>query len=225
LPGIKLEDSPKLFEPFFTTKTAGKGTGLGLAMVYGAVRQNGGCIAVSSEVGHGTTFRIYLPRVDEPEASPNPIIEELPSTGSETVALVEDDEQVRHLAVRILEHLGYHVYAFGSGKEALESLSSALPHVDLLLTDVIMPEMNGRTLAHQMQALYPEIRVLYASGYDDDVIVHHGVLDEGINFLPKPYTVSGLAKSVRDVLDRRPVARGSSFPRVREDNDNGEGSD
>jgi DNA-binding response OmpR family regulator len=137
---------------------------------------------------------------------------EVPRTGDETILLVEDEEQVRNLAERILKHLGYEVYAFDTGKNALLALSTMETRVDLLLTDVIMPEMNGRTLADLVRALRPDIKVLFASGYTDEAIVHHGVLDEGIDFIAKPYTVLGLAQRVRAVLERPPGAKSPLQP-------------
>jgi two-component system, cell cycle sensor histidine kinase and response regulator CckA len=202
--GMSDEVREHLFEPFFTTKGPGKGTGLGLSMVYGAVHQNGGIIDVSSEVGVGTTFRLYLPRFEEKTPQPVSAAGTAPPAGAETIVLVEDEEQVRTLAVRILMRLGYRVYSYGNGKEAFFALSQMDQRVDLLLTDVIMPEMNGRALADRVRLIRPEIKVLFASGYAADVIAQHGLLDGGTAFIAKPYTIEGLARRVRAVLDRAP---------------------
>jgi PAS domain S-box-containing protein len=200
--GTGIEPSVKehLFEPFFTTKEHGKGTGLGLAMVYGAVRQHGGHIEVYTEPGRGTTFKVYLPRVDAPvdTARGGP---EQARRGSETIILVEDADALRTLAVRLLQRQGYRVLAFRDGAEALGGLAAIEGPVHLLLTDVVMPGMNGRVLAEQMAAVVPDIKVLFTSGYTENVVVHHGVLKRGINFLPKPYTPEVLAARVRQVLD------------------------
>jgi PAS domain S-box-containing protein len=189
-----------LFEPFFTTKEHGKGTGLGLAMVYGAVRQHGGHIEVYTEPGRGTTFKVYLPRVDDPVDSVRRSPERAPR-GNETVILVEDADALRMLAVRLLERQGYRVLAFRDGAEALGGLAALEGPAHLLLTDVVMPGMNGRVLAEQMATLRPGLKVLFTSGYTENVVVHHGVLKRGINFLPKPYTPEALAARVREALD------------------------
>jgi two-component system cell cycle sensor histidine kinase/response regulator CckA len=189
-----------VFEPFFTTKDRGKGTGLGLAMVYGAVRQHGGHVEVYSEPGRGTTFKVYLPRVDEEPQGVKPEAKHAPQ-GTETVWLVEDADPLRTLAVRLLSRHGYRVHAFRNGGEALDAAAKAPGPVHLLLTDVVMPGMNGRVLAERMAAVRPEVKVLFTSGYTENVVVHHGVLKKGINFLPKPYTPQDLAARVREVLD------------------------
>ena len=200
--GMSPDVQAHLFEPFFTTKGPGRGTGLGLAMVYGAVSQNGGRVDVSSEVGHGTTFRIYLPRVADAGALVAVGADGARPRGTETIVLVEDEEAVRSLASLLLARQGYMVHAFGSGPEAIDALGAMTEPVHLLMTDVVMPEMNGRVLAERVVALRPAIRVLFTSGYTADAIVHHGVLDEGVEFLPKPYTVGSLARRVREVLDK-----------------------
>jgi PAS domain S-box-containing protein len=200
--GIPEAAKPHLFEPFFTTKEHGKGTGLGLAMVYGAVKQNRGSIEVESEPGQGATFRIYLPRVD---AAPDPLPVPSHTTrlprGTETVLLVEDEEKVRAVAVGLLARQGYTVYDYADAADALGAVSQLRGPVHLLITDVVLPGMNGRVLAQRIEALRPEIKVLYTSGYSEDVVIHHGVLDPGIEFLPKPYTIELLARRVREVLD------------------------
>ncbi len=207
--GMTADVQSHLFEPFFTTKEAGRGTGLGLAMVYGAVTQNGGRIEVYSEVGHGTTFRIYLPRVSE-AATPVETRERSPLPGGgETIVVVEDDDAIRALTMRLLKGLGYNTHAYRSGVEALRALETMQAPIDLVVTDVIMPEMKGSELAQRLRQLRPGLRVLFASGYSEDVIAHHGVLDPGVDFLQKPYSIEGLARRVREALDR-PVAHGSS---------------
>ncbi len=208
--GMSPERAAHVFEPFFTTKGLGKGTGLGLATVYGAVRQNGGHVDVASQLGRGTTFRIVLPRVD---AAPEPRRDARPGSlprGREHVILVEDDDVVRVAATRMLAWLGYQVHAHASGAEALAALPGLPPEAALLVTDVVMPGMNGRELADRMLALRPDLRVLYASGYTHDVITHEGVLDEGIEFLEKPYSLESLGRRVREILDQaaRPVVAG-----------------
>ncbi len=201
--GAGMSESVKahLFEPFFTTKEPGKGTGLGLAMVYGAVKQNGGNVEVYSELGHGTTFKIYLPQAKAGGEATRPEARAGLPRGTETIVLVEDDELVRALAVLLLERQGYTVHAFPDGASAIDAVTTMTGPLHLLLTDVIMPGMNGRVLAEQITALRPTIKVLYASGYTANVIAHHGVLKAGIEFLAKPYSMSMLAGRVREVLD------------------------
>jgi len=191
-----------LFEPFFTTKEAGRGTGLGLAMVYGAVKQNGGQIEVYSELGHGTTFKIYLPAVsDRPGAALESSSEHRPP-GTEAIVLVEDEEHVRAIASRMLGHLGYTVHAFGDGPSAIAAVTQMAEIPPLLVTDVVMPGMNGQVLMERLLELRPSMRALFTSGYTANVIVHHGVLREGIEFLAKPYSLDLLAQRVREVLDK-----------------------
>ena len=203
--GMPDEVKAHLFEPFFTTKPVGRGTGLGLATIFGAVKQAGGAIDVTSEVGRGTTFRIYLPAVEGPVSSLHR--REAPATwegGSETILLVEDERMVRELAVKVLRRLGYHVLAAASGEEALATAGAFEGAIHLLLTDVVMPGINGRELADRVLALRPETRVLFASGYSENVIVSGGVVEESLNFIAKPYTPTSLARRVRDVLDDGP---------------------
>jgi len=200
--GMDANTQRRIFEPFFTTKEKGKGTGLGLATVYGIVKQSGGFIWLYSEPGHGTTFKIYLPRVDTPvggEPEPPVTVESL--RGTETVLIAEDSDAVRKVARAVLERHGYTVLDASNGPAALEVAIWHSAPIHLLLTDVIMPEMSGRELADRLTELRPDVRVLYFSGYTDDAIVRHGVLEEGIAYLEKPFTPDKLAHKVREVLD------------------------
>jgi CheY-like chemotaxis protein len=208
--GMDEETRTRIFEPFFTTKQLGKGTGLGLATVYGIVKQSGGYIWVYSEAGIGSTFKIYLPSV-EAEISRENVSETSPPLprGSETVLLVEDDRTVRLLAGEMLEMNGYTVLEARDGQEALDLVRRHRHPIHLLLTDVVMPQMSGRQLADGIASIHPGIRVLYMSGYTDGVIAHHGVLDAGVAYLQKPFTADSLARKVREVLDAR-AARGTS---------------
>ncbi|MGO8990811.1 MAG: PAS domain S-box protein [bacterium] len=201
--GMEPEVRDRVFEPFFTTKGKGKGTGLGLSTVYGIVKQSNGNIWVYSEPGKGTTFKIFLPRVDEPADNlrAQAAGEEF-SRGSETILVVEDDKEVRNLAVRILKRQGYTVLDGSYGDEALNVCRNHQGPIHLLLTDVVMPGMSGRELAKRLESFHPEMKVLYMSGYTDDAIVMHGVLVQGVNYIQKPFTVDALAKKVREVLER-----------------------
>ncbi len=193
----------RVFEPFFTTKGKGKGTGLGLSMVYGIVKQSNGNIWVYSEPAKGTTFKIFLPRVDEPveKLKTQEAGEEFPR-GSETILIVEDDREVRNLTVRILKRQGYAVLDGSYGDEAFNVCRQHKGPIHLLVTDVVMPGMDGRTLSECLSQLHPEMKVLYMSGYTDNAIVHRGVMGKGMNYIQKPFTVDALAKRVREVLDR-----------------------
>ena len=194
---------PRIFEPFFTTKDKGKGTGLGLSTVYGIVKQSGGYVAVYSEPGRGTTFKVYLPRVDEPlEQPPDAAPQSAPAAprAEGTVLLVEDEAALRSMIQEILEEAGYTVLSSASPEEALAAARSHPGPVHLLLSDVVMPRMGGRDLAAQVSALRPGLRVLYMSGYTDEAIVHHGMLDSGTHFLQKPFTSDALLGRVRDLL-------------------------
>jgi PAS domain S-box-containing protein len=201
--GMPPEVRERVFEPFFSTKEKDKGTGLGLSTVYGIVKQSGGNIWVYSEPGQGTTFKIYLPRVDEPleELRERVMGEELPR-GSETILVVEDDEEVRKLTVQMLKKQGYRVLEAANGSETLIICGQQKEPIHLILTDVVMPGMSGRELVNHLTPLYPEMKVLYMSGYTDNAIVHHGVLEEGINYIQKPFTPDSMARKVREVLDR-----------------------
>jgi CheY-like chemotaxis protein len=196
--GMDADTKAHLFEPFFTTKP--QGTGLGLATVYGAVSQNGGFIEVDSETGQGTVVRIYLPAVSgAAEATvAGPVAA---ARGLETILLVEDEPLVRELARRALVARGYGVIAHASGRDAIEAAARFAGTIELLVTDVVLPGINGRELATQLALTRPGLRTLFTSGYTDDIIGHHGVLEPGVSFLPKPYTPQALAEKVRSVLD------------------------
>jgi signal transduction histidine kinase/CheY-like chemotaxis protein len=193
-----------MFEPFFTTKGPGKGTGLGLATVYGIVKQSGGHVAVYSEVGHGTTFKIYLPAIAQALTTSEEPAPSSPPRGSETILLVEDEAELRELLAEVLEDHGYAVLRAGDGGEAVTLCAERERPIDLLLTDVIMPGMSGRELVDRVQPLRPAMKVLYMSGYTDGAIVHHGVLERGIAFIQKPFAPPAIAHKVREVLDGIP---------------------
>ena len=193
-----------LFEPFFTTKGTGKGTGLGLATVYGIIKQNNGFINVYSEPGQGTTFRIYLPRhLGKAEQARTEDVTQRPLSGHETILLVEDDPAMLKMAAVMLKRQGYTVLAANTPGEAIRLAKEHAGEIHLLLTDVVMPEMNGRDLAKNLLSLYPHLKRLFASGYTANVIAHHGVLDEGVHFIQKPFSAQDLAAKVRTVLDER----------------------
>lgn len=199
--GMRPEIKERIFEPFFTTKKMGKGTGLGLSTVYGIVKQSGGNIWVYSEPGHGTTFKIYLPRVDEPLEKPQKeAMGEIPK-GSETILVVEDEETVRKLAVRLLKKQGYEVLEAQDGGRAFMLCEEYREPIHLILTDVVMPGMSGRKLVERLKEIHPEAKALYMSGYTDNVILHHGILEKGIEFIQKPFTLESLSRKVREVLD------------------------
>ncbi len=201
--GMPPEVRARIFEPFFTTKDVGKGTGLGLSTVYGIVRQSEGHIAVSSQLGLGTTFRVYLPRAEAPEPTAADATAEKMPEGTEHILLVEDDSSVRRLSKELLIRLGYSVTEAASGRAGLALGSDDTRHFDLALCDVILGDMSGPAVAEALSALRPSIRVLYMSGYTDEAIVRTGVLDEGKPFLQKPFTPMQLAKKIREVLDEQ----------------------
>jgi two-component system, cell cycle sensor histidine kinase and response regulator CckA len=201
--GMGKEVVDHLFEPFFTTKGIGKGTGLGLAIVYGIVKQNEGYIHVDSQPGEGTTFRIYLKHVPENILEAGPKTMDIPRHEvMETVLIVEDEILILNLSKRILESLGYNVLIANHPKDAIQLAREYAGDIHLLLTDIVMPEMNGREISNRLLLLRPGLKCLFMSGYTDDVIAHHGVLDEGMNFIQKPFTVATLETRVREVLDQ-----------------------
>jgi CheY-like chemotaxis protein len=202
--GMDAETQARIFEPFFTTKAAGKGTGLGLSTVYGIVKQSGGNIWTYSEIDKGTTFKIYLPRVD---GFHNEVVEQgaqLVLRGTETVLLVEDEEQVRQIAREILLSQGYHVLTAANGELALAVAEQYPDEIHLLITDVVMPVMSGRALVERLTPLRPNMAVLYMSGYTDDAVVRHGLLGDRLEFIQKPFTADSLARKVRKACAARP---------------------
>jgi two-component system, cell cycle sensor histidine kinase and response regulator CckA len=201
--GISEAVKKHLFEPFYTTKEVGKGTGLGLATVYGSVMQNQGFIDVDSKTGSGTTFNIYFPHTDDQQTETwkrEMDNEDLPA-GSETIVLVEDEKIVREMTLKLLKRLGYTILAYSNGDKAFLDLQNFAIPFQLLLTDVIMPGMNGRMLAEKLSALRPNLKILFTSGYAGDLLARRGVLDQGLNFIGKPYSPKELAKKIRKVLD------------------------
>jgi PAS domain S-box-containing protein len=206
--GMDAKTQARIFEPFFTTKEEGKGTGLGLATVYGVIKQSEGHIWVYSELGKGTTFKIYFPRVDEPaERSATERGESRSMRGTETILLAEDSTLLRVLTCALLENNGYEVIAAENGMEAVKLAERFDRPIHLLLTDVVMPGMSGRELADRLAVKRPDMRVLYMSGYTDDAIVHHGVLEPGLSFLQKPFSQEALTHKLRKVLDRPETVR------------------
>src|SRR5690606_15569928 len=197
---------PHTFAPFFTAKEKGKGTGLGLSTVYGIVKQSGGFIWVYSEPGQGSTFKVYLPRVEAPAERPPSRREVAANGGNETILLVEDEPAVRDLAQRILRRKGYRVVAAQNGREALDLVERHADAIDLLVTDLVMPQMDGRELAQRLAARRPGLRVLFMSGYTGDTIAQRGVLDPDVAFIEKPFSPEGLAHKVREILDARVTA-------------------
>jgi two-component system cell cycle sensor histidine kinase/response regulator CckA len=189
------------FDPYYTTKGPAEGTRLGLATVYGSVEQSGGHIRVDSEPGAGTTFSIYLPRTDATPETNSPRATDILPRGTETVLLVEDEADLRNLAKEVLEHLGYTVLDASDPDNALRTARQHVGVIDLLLTDVVMPRMSGRALAETVAAARPETRILFMSGFTDDAIMRHRVLEPGTHFLEKPFTPQALAAKVREVLD------------------------
>jgi CheY-like chemotaxis protein len=192
----------KIFEPFFTTKGMGQGTGLGLATVYGIVKQNKGFINVYSEPGQGTTFKIYLPRHAAKADQMSKELTAAPAAqGHETILLAEDDPALLKMTRMILEKLGYRVLPAPTPGEAVRVASEYADEIHLIITDVVMPKMNGVDLSKTLVSLYPGLKHLFMSGYTGNNIAHHGVLDEGENFIQKPFTIHALAGKVREVLD------------------------
>ncbi len=208
--GMTPEVQQRIFEPFFSTKGPGRGTGLGLATVYGIVKQCGGSIWVKSAPGQGTTFKMYFPVVEGLPATEGLPAAEAESRlpipvrrrGQETILIVEDNQSLATFARRVLEARGYTVYVAAGAEEAEQLAGRHEGTIDLLLTDVVMPGTNGRDLARQLQAARPHLKTLFMSGYTEDAIVHHAVLDPDVAFLPKPFTADGLARKVRDELDK-----------------------
>jgi two-component system, cell cycle sensor histidine kinase and response regulator CckA len=199
--GMDASTQEKIFEPFFTTKQPGRGTGLGLATVFGIVNQHQGSIWVYSEIGKGTTFKIYLPRAPGSVQTVESVASESAHRGTETILVVEDEAMVRKLVCETLEAAGYGVIEARTPDEAVRLMSTSKGPIDLLLTDVVMPGMNGRDLYKKLDAIQPRLRVLYTSGYTDNVIVHHGILEAGLHFLQKPFTLHSLRQKVRQRLD------------------------
>ena len=200
--GMSEEDKARIFEPFFTTKKEGEGTGLGLSTVYGIMKQSGGWVSVSSKANNGSTFQVYLPRIEgSPGEAPTQKAVEVDPRGTETILVVEDQEDVRRLTCEILAGFGYKVIEAGSGDEALELCGQTDAVISLVLTDVVMPGMSGPELVDKLAALRRPIKVLYASGYTESVIVHHGVEKPGLAYIAKPFTPDGLGAKVREVLD------------------------
>jgi len=203
--GMTPEVKERVFEPFFTTKEKEKGTGLGLSTVYGIVKQSGGDIWVYSEPGYGTTFKIYLPRVDEPQNEEEIMeerLEEALPRGNETILVVEDNEEVRKVTGRILRMQGYRVLEASDGSDSFSISKQHDGPIHLMITDMVMSEMNGPELAKRLTSFYPEMKVLYMSGYVKNFISHQGILEKGMNYIQKPFTVDKLTRKVREVLDK-----------------------
>jgi CheY-like chemotaxis protein len=207
--GMSQETIAKAFDPFFTTKSAGRGTGLGLSQVHGFVKQSDGHVKIYSELGNGTTVKLYLPRfrgAEEPAATrPKPDRQLQAGRPEEVVLVVEDEEQVRQLSVEALRELGYTVLEAPGAMAALSALDSR-PDINLLFTDIVMPDMNGRKLADEALRRRPALKVLYTTGYTSNAIIHNGVLDTGVHLITKPFTLEQLALKVREALGRQATA-------------------
>jgi CheY-like chemotaxis protein len=200
--GMSEEVKAHVFEPFFTTKERGKGTGLGLSTVYGIVRQSGGQVTFYTELGRGTTFRVYLPAASTGrQVEARPVVSGEVRHGQETILVVEDDPAVRSLASRLLQRWGYRVLVAPGGPEALEISRAEAEPIDLLLTDVVMPRMGGREVANQLSMERPGLKVLYMSGYTDNAVLNNGILEKEVAFIQKPFTPGALTEKVRDVLE------------------------
>ena len=191
----------RVFEPFFTTKEHGKNKGLGLATVYGTIDQSGGGIIVESEVGKGTTWKIYLPRVDAPDASKETSIGRADAAGRETILIVEDEASLLRLTTRVLQAAGYRVLSARNGEVAQKVLKEHDGPVHLMLSDVVMPGLSGNDLAERMAEMRPEMRILFTSGYNDDIVVQHGVSNASAYFLSKPFSTDVLLGKIREVLE------------------------
>ena len=201
--GIEKMNLPYVFEPFFTTKEVGKGTGLGLATVYGIVKQNDGFISVYSEPQKGSTFKIYLPRSTDAEVITKIIPEPVATLGSGTILLVEDDEMVLTMVSNMLETLGYMVIASENPLDALSLCAKGAIPIDLVITDVVMPGMSGKDLRDKLSVTRPDLKVLFMSGYTSNIIAQHGVLEEGMQFIQKPFSMSGLSEKVKQMIDAK----------------------
>jgi CheY-like chemotaxis protein len=199
--GMEKETLSHIFEPFFTTKGRGKGTGMGLSTVYGIVRQNDGIIDVYSNPGQGTTFTIYLPRGEGERAEKHKVPKKVLESRGETVLLVEDDPAMLEMSTMMLHHLGYRVLAADTPTKALRIAQESPEEIHMFLTDVVMPEMTGRELGQKLQEIRPGTKHLFMSGYTADVIAHQGILEEGINFIHKPFSLQSLSEKIRSVLN------------------------